>query len=969
MSLSPFPNFFRTGCSRNRWLPALLALFLVPMTAPAGEPGASNGIAATDDAVFRQGMWWDPAREGSGWDLSRIDNFLFAVWYTYDEAGEPTWYTAGAELDGQHFEADLLRHTWDHGTGKVKAATVVGTLAIEFIHPQLADVRWRLGETSGDRRLQPFIFAAEPTLFDYSGIWYDANEPGYGITVQSQAEATFAVVYHYDDDGQPTWLSGVGLDGATEFELTRALGNCPSCNYREPWHETAGSLALQFAAETHMTIDLARHDGAWNRPEAGHVMMSNPPSGRPHPAALSSLASADALKFYFRSAFETSGNFASPIICMPPIVSPAPPAALDSGQVSGTNVQEAGVDEADVVKATADSLFSIDHTTYNIPVETVNAREGEDEGVHYVQTVSRFAVAPDAGNPAYEGRYEIAFPVQTRPLVQLEGQGLYHRENEDGAGQLLYLGSQVEGSCWGVGAASAELRAWDTGPGADFEVDKQLRIDGEVVASRMIGDRLFLLTSYHPDFHTVAQAALPPDAVKEQYTDEEFQAVIQAMDGEMLLPRITYPDGRSIPLLEAEQILIPPLPGERLSAKLTVLSVFDANDLEAPPQSLGILGRTDGLYATPEAVWLAGNRYHLEFNESGLAKRSNWTDTDLHRFAVSESGISYSGSGTVEGSVGHDPDRLPFRLSEQDGVLRVLTHSNSWQDRWGEWGSNRLSVLNTDGGEEKLLGLRAVLPNEQRPDRIGKPDESVYAVRFLGNRGYVVTFRLVDPLYALDLSDPDDPYVLGELEIPGFSDYLHPVDENRLLGVGLNVMLLEDENGNEFTVQRGVQVGLFDVSSPGDPVLLDRDEIGYRGSSTPVQQTHHAFTWLPGDETTQRAPRFVLPVAEFGPEDGIPDDDPTTWYPWLRTGAVMYEVAGEGAGSWLMRAGRADVGDVFTVPDDKQGYFTWLEPDAARTVIHNDRLLHVFRGGLFTTPWGGSVFEPADNCELCLVWE
>ena len=113
--------------------------------------------------------------------------------------------------------------------------------------------------------------------------------------------------------------------------------------------------------------------------------------------------------------------------------------------------------------------------------------------------------------------------------------------------------------------------------------------------------------------------------------------------------------------------------------------------------------------------------------------------------------------------------------------------------------------------------------------------ERVYAVRFIGNDGYVVTFHQVDPLYTLDLSDPAHPQVLGELTIPGYSAYLHPIGDNLLLGIGQDV-----GPNNEPT---GTQVSLFDVTDLKHPTRLFHYSLGQGWSS--AESDHHAFLYWP----------------------------------------------------------------------------------------------------------------------------
>ena len=152
-------------------------------------------------------------------------------------------------------------------------------------------------------------------------------------------------------------------------------------------------------------------------------------------------------------------------------------------------------------------------------------------------------------------------------------------------------------------------------------------------------------------------------------------------------------------------------------------------------------------------------------------------------------------------------------------MLRAATTSTA-----GNESQSYVTVLATQGGRLEKAGQVGGLGRGER----------IYAVRFIGDRGYVVTFRQTDPLYTLDLADPAHPRVTGELKILGYSAYLHPVGEHELLGVG--------QDATPEGVQLGTQVSLFDVSDPAAPRLLHRAGLG-GSTSSDVEFDHHAFLW------------------------------------------------------------------------------------------------------------------------------
>jgi uncharacterized secreted protein with C-terminal beta-propeller domain len=118
------------------------------------------------------------------------------------------------------------------------------------------------------------------------------------------------------------------------------------------------------------------------------------------------------------------------------------------------------------------------------------------------------------------------------------------------------------------------------------------------------------------------------------------------------------------------------------------------------------------------------------------------------------------------------------------------------------------------------------------------PGEHIYSARLLGKRGYLVTFVQIDPLFVIDLSDPTKPTVLGELKIPGYSNYLHPYDENHIIGIGKET--LPSEQGF-FAWYQGVKISLFDVSNVSNPIQMANFTIGDRGTDSPILYDHKAF--------------------------------------------------------------------------------------------------------------------------------
>tara|TARA_B100001142_G_scaffold66286_1_gene65989 strand:- start:956 stop:3334 length:2379 start_codon:yes stop_codon:yes gene_type:complete len=238
--------------------------------------------------------------------------------------------------------------------------------------------------------------------------------------------------------------------------------------------------------------------------------------------------------------------------------------------------------------------------------------------------------------------------------------------------------------------------------------------------------------------------------------------------------------------------------------------------------------------------------------------------TNIHAFDISDSdATSYLGSGRVSGTV-----QDQFSMSEFQGSIRIASTS----DIWGRWWldsemdengepifngpSNQVTILQHEGNDCLISSCNSLIQVGIVDDIA--PNETIWSVRFIGNRGYLVTFENIDPLWVIDLSNPLDPIILGELEVPGVSTYIHPVNENTLLTIGIGPG--EDGLGLDWST---TQISLFDVSEPTNPTLADSMSVspaytddncedirncGWSWSWSEATYEHKAFTyWAPED--------------------------------------------------------------------------------------------------------------------------
>jgi uncharacterized secreted protein with C-terminal beta-propeller domain len=368
-------------------------------------------------------------------------------------------------------------------------------------------------------------------------------------------------------------------------------------------------------------------------------------------------------------------------------------------------------------------------------------------------------------------------------------------------------------------------------------------LEGQLIDSRMDDGRLYLVTVSDLDF---PHPEIIHDEAGKPPADEEVPTIsgdaLTILHRDHWLPEGRYETREEYLARVADQILELSLPtfhttdadgnvvnsGQIASAgNLYKSEVADQNGIA----SVSTLDTTldTGSIASSSFMSTGGIYNHqLYATQSSLyVLETLWTEgasTRITRFSLADAdgnpALILTGIGTVQGTVLNS-----FSMDEFDGYLRVATTSGGWRES-----VNHLFVLDANTAELKLVG---------RIDDIA-PGEQIRSARFQGDEAVIVTFRQVDPLFGLDLSDPANPRILGELKINGFSSYLQFIGEDHLIGVGYDA---DPETG----MTLGLQVSVFDVSSLSSPVLVDRFIFTDMALQTDATHDHHAITYLPED--------------------------------------------------------------------------------------------------------------------------
>jgi uncharacterized secreted protein with C-terminal beta-propeller domain len=373
------------------------------------------------------------------------------------------------------------------------------------------------------------------------------------------------------------------------------------------------------------------------------------------------------------------------------------------------------------------------------------------------------------------------------------------------------------------------ILVYDVSDKAAPTLDRTVEVDGYYTSSRMIGDYVYVITT-EPAILNNTEPILP------KFSSNDYISEAKPKDIWYNNQTDFYHDYTNIVSINVQG------PKEWITHETYLLS------------------SSSTLYVSQENIYLT-SPWWIQFEEEGFES------TMIYKIKVKKGEIEYDAEGSVPGRLLNQ-----FSLDEYDNHLRVAT-TKGYLTRSGSKTSNNVYILNTS------LGISGSIEDLA-------PGEDIYSARFMGVRGYLVTFKKVDPLFVIDLSNTKKPTVLGKLKIPGYSDYLHPYDENTLIGLGKETV--EAEEG-DFAWYQGVKISLFDVSDVANPRELAKYEIGDRGTDSPVLRNHKAFLL----SEPRNLLVFPVLVAEINPDIYSGEVPPNAYGEYVYQGAFVFDVSRE----------------------------------------------------------------------------
>ena len=452
---------------------------------------------------------------------------------------------------------------------------------------------------------------------------------------------------------------------------------------------------------------------------------------------------------------------------------------------------------------------------------------------------------------------------------------------------------------WYFSTSTVQAKVYDVSTPAAPVKTREVEVDGDYIATRMVGNQLYLVARQYPNYYALANAGV------KSATTGIVPAVRDTARSKV---------ARSLALKNCFYF-----PGFDDPNYLIVAGVDVANP-QAPAQVNAYLGAGDQIYSSTQNLYVAGSRSQDIFfmqplllsatpaltSTSNLAKPlgamaamvavdpvlpiyapTNREQTVIYQFALNNGQPAFVAAGTVPGSV-----RNSYAMDEFNNTFRVATTEHAW---WSgtQADRNNLFVLTTTPVDPPCA-IGIVCPSGAMTV-IGSvtnlaAGEQIYATRFLGNRAFLVTYHQIDPLFAIDLTNPTQPAVVGQLTLPGYSQFLLPYDETHLIGIGKDATVAINQTGgdvpwwNGAAFYQGLKVALFDVTDLRNPTLLTSVSIGDRGTDSPVLWDPHALLFV----RSRNLLAFPVSVAK------VTNPDPTTPWQWGDTvyqGVYVYDVS------------------------------------------------------------------------------
>ncbi|GAA0348723.1 beta-propeller domain-containing protein [Bacillus horti] len=508
--------------------------------------------------------------------------------------------------------------------------------------------------------------------------------------------------------------------------------------------------------------------------------------------------------------------------------------AANSSEFAETNLQVAGVDEADIVKTDGQNVYSFRQSNTGqssllvsrvYPIEDMSILQE----VEYEEYFYPFSMYVDEQHLVVIGQEYL-------PYIAQGYDNDTEQATENVARDLISP----------AGHSMTKVIVYNRDNSGKLQTERELEFEGSYLSSRKIDKDIYVLTNEYLSYVEPRTGRLKETIAPPTYRDTSISEDYHYISYDQMF---YFPDP---------------------SMNYLNVAGFSLDKPEQPVDLNAYLGGGQDIYGTKEHLFVTQSNYRtLDSTLDSNAVSADMAvsrpffgggveSTTIYKFAWKEGRTEFITQGDVPGRMLNQ-----FSMDEHNGHLRIATTSG---DMWAE---------DENQSENHLFVMDHQLQIVGQIDGIA-PGEQIYSARFMGDRAYMVTFRTVDPLFVLDLQDPTQPTVLGELKIPGFSNYLHPYDENHVIGFGMDTeeFVETDWQGNEreMAIQTGVKLTLFDITDPNQPKEKFVEKIGDQGTYSDLNHNHKALLF------SKERDIFAFPIQVY---KALPNN--TNKSPWQET--------------------------------------------------------------------------------------
>ena len=618
------------------------------------------------------------------------------------------------------------------------------------------------------RRYVGFTAAALCSLLVLLGLGIFLGNGGIDLTARPFSHATQAKTA----DQLPVFIQSgssptTAAAAATDSETTAAAAAASESGSHSLNHFNDGSIYNFPDYESIMTV----LEKSWARANDGYTFFGEDISGAVSDPAMPAT---------------DSQNSAGPATALGK-TEDSPSASPDYSQ---TNVQVKGVDEADIIKNDGEYIYCIIYSSLYV----LDVRDPQNMKVaaviadnfsltDYYENYSDLFYDSDSKtlsviSNSYYGNTGIVYP-QMAPVAGSTDTGAASGSSDTAPAAASPDMNIASDSYYGGMYPSQEYTKLQTYDVSDPYSPKEIRTfcqDGYYISSRRIEGTVYLITSQNLWYDSTLKAE---DLMPSTSDGKDNWATIPAPD-----IYIVNPD---------------------YASTYTIVSAVDTRSTEIPARTQAVVGQGTVVYASADTLYITASiwdtsiypMYDTFSGELANGKIAAPVSDDVYKtkilsFAITNRTLEAKASGTVNGTLLNQ-----YSMDEYKGNLRIATTSGNWTNDT----SNNVFVLN--GNLDMISGLTGLAPGEQ-----------IYSVRFAEDRIYLVTFQQVDPFFVIDASDPSNLTVLGKLKIPGYSNYMQMLGDNKVLAIGNTTYV----SGGS-VIPAGLKIAVFDVTDPSNPIL------------------------------------------------------------------------------------------------------------------------------------------------------